>query len=142
MCSNGRCSNMDGSFKCLCNEGFQISVSGLSCLDIDECRENPLICLHGRCRNTVGSYVCECEDGYLHSADGGFCIDRNECEDDVCGQNGRCVNTEGIEMKVPNFNILYTSVSAEAVLFAEAVFLLLHEKPHLETTLINGGFLS
>ena len=48
-----------------------MSLSGLSCVDIDDCRENPLICLHGRCRNTVGSYICECESGYLHSSDGG-----------------------------------------------------------------------
>ena len=51
--------------------GYKLSLSGLSCVDIDDCRENPLICLHGRCRNTVGSYICECESGYLHSSDGG-----------------------------------------------------------------------
>ena len=96
MCANGICSNMDGSFKCRCNEGklvyfsripnpeirifivflgYKLSLSGLSCVDIDDCRENPLICLHGRCRNTVGSYICECESGYLHSSDGGkYCL--------------------------------------------------------------------
>ena len=55
--------------------GYKLSLSGLSCVDIDDCRENPLICLHGRCRNTVGSYICECESGYLHSSDGGkYCL--------------------------------------------------------------------
>ena len=102
MCANGICSNMDGSFKCRCNEGtliyfsqipnpeirffivflgYKLSLSGLSCVDIDDCRENPLICLHGRCRNTVGSYICECESGYLHSSDGGkYSVDLAEIE--------------------------------------------------------------
>ena len=89
MCANGICSNMDGSFKCECNEGYKLSISGLSCIDVNECQENPMICLHGRCKNTIGSYVCKCDDGYVHSADGGFCVDHNECDDEICGQHGR-----------------------------------------------------
>jgi fibulin 1/2 len=54
---------MDGSFKCECNDGFALSDSGLSCVDVDECLENPRVCLKGRCRNTKGAYVCECEPG-------------------------------------------------------------------------------
>ena len=54
---------MDGSFKCECNDGYALSDSGLSCVDVDECLENPLVCLRGRCRNTKGAYVCECEPG-------------------------------------------------------------------------------
>ena len=86
---------MDGSFKCECNEGYKLSISGLSCIDVNECQENPMICLHGRCKNTIGSYVCKCDEGYVHSADGGFCVDHNECDDEICGQHGRCINTDG-----------------------------------------------
>ena len=95
MCSNGKCTNMDGSFKCECLAGFKLSPSGLSCVDVDECLENPLICLRGQCQNTLGSYVCVCEAGYVHSADGGFCRDLNECSQPGQCDNGQCINMEG-----------------------------------------------
>ena len=34
MCANGKCINMDGSFKCQCHEGFVLSASGHSCIGI------------------------------------------------------------------------------------------------------------
>ena len=45
----------------------------------------------------TGSYICECQQGFSHTSDGGYCIDDNECanNDVTCGENGRCVNTEG-----------------------------------------------
>ena len=95
MCSNGKCTNMDGTFNCECLPGFKLSGSGLSCVDVDECLENPLICLRGQCQNTLGSYVCVCEAGYVHSADGGFCRDLNECSQRGMCDNGKCVNIEG-----------------------------------------------
>ena len=96
-CANGRCLNADGSFRCVCDDGFALSPSGLSCVDVDECAENPLVCLRGgRCRNAPGGYVCECLPGYTHSSDGAFCLDENECalDGDMCA-HGRCVNEEG-----------------------------------------------
>ena len=95
MCSHGKCTNMDGTFNCECLPGFKLSGSGLSCVDVDECLENPLICLRGQCQNTLGSYVCVCEAGYVHSADGGFCRDLNECSQSGMCDNGQCVNMEG-----------------------------------------------
>ena len=50
---------MDGSFKCECNDGFALSDSGLSCVDVDECLENPRVCLKGRCRNTKESALLQ-----------------------------------------------------------------------------------
>lgn len=32
LCRNGRCVNTDGSFRCECNPGFQISSDGKSCI--------------------------------------------------------------------------------------------------------------
>lgn len=32
MCANGRCINMDGSFKCECDRGFLLSPTGFSCV--------------------------------------------------------------------------------------------------------------
>ncbi len=81
-CTHGTCLAGDGStgdgssFRCLCDDGFRPSPSGLSCRDVDECADNPRLCSRGgRCRNTPGSYACECGPGYVHSADGGFCLD-------------------------------------------------------------------
>ena len=32
MCTNGRCKNMMGSFKCICNPGYMLSSSGEVCI--------------------------------------------------------------------------------------------------------------
>ena len=95
MCSNGKCTNMDGSFNCECLDGFKLSGSGLSCVDVDECLENPLICLKGQCRNAPGSYFCICEDGFVLSTDQSFCRDLNECRESGMCENGRCINMDG-----------------------------------------------
>jgi len=31
MCQNGQCVNIDGSFKCLCETGYTLSLSGKQC---------------------------------------------------------------------------------------------------------------
>ena len=36
----------------------------LSCLDIDECKENPNHCQVGVCQNLHGSYKCICPSGF------------------------------------------------------------------------------
>ena len=113
MCNNGICTNMDGSFKCVCNPGYVLSSSGFSCigkglgesrifhlnffscLDIDECAENVRICLAGRCENLDGSYRCICDNGYTHIADGSFCTDKDECAETGMCDNGQCVNMDG-----------------------------------------------
>lgn len=98
VCSKGRCLESGTSYQCKCNSGYQESMDGKSCLDIDECSATPTICEQGTCRNSPGSYQCSCYDGFtIHYVPGGpKCYDRNECDEDksLC-ENGQCVNTWG-----------------------------------------------
>ena len=32
MCTNGQCINMDGSYKCLCDQGFTLASAGAACV--------------------------------------------------------------------------------------------------------------
>lgn len=76
------------------------------------CIFEPVICGENEsCVNTESSYECICSEGYeleelerrLYvpdvepDVDSPVCIDINEClqEEDPCGENGSCVNTEG-----------------------------------------------
>ena len=121
MCAHGICINMDGSFKCQCQEGYALSPSGHSCIgkgsfcqlyvrlwqekkqlinkslraDLDECAENPRICLNGRCENIPGSFECVCEEGFSSSAVGPFCVDMDECGQTGMCDNGKCINMDG-----------------------------------------------
>eukprot|EP00058_Branchiostoma_floridae_P001021 XP_002586509.1 hypothetical protein BRAFLDRAFT_106412 [Branchiostoma floridae] len=60
-CSHN-CENTDGSYRCTCQDGYQLS--GLTdCRDINECSNDNGGCSHN-CKNTDGSYRCICQDGY------------------------------------------------------------------------------
>ena len=76
-CGYGSCSNNDGSFTCICENGFvqgegykqcQSCETGFelnlgTCQDIDEC-EN-FDCEKGVCQNNIGSkQTCICDEGY------------------------------------------------------------------------------
>ncbi|KAK6631430.1 hypothetical protein RUM44_005957 [Polyplax serrata] len=94
LCKNGRCTNTLGSYKCICNKGYQVDSTGTLCKDINECNQFPLPCQF-TCSNTEGSFTCSCPFGYILNSDGTSCRDINEC---MTGQHvctHECINTPG-----------------------------------------------
>uniref|UniRef100_A0A8C3L5S7 Vitamin K-dependent protein S n=1 Tax=Chrysolophus pictus TaxID=9089 RepID=A0A8C3L5S7_CHRPC len=53
-----RCSNLPGSYRCLCEDGYFMHSNKRDCRDIDECTENTCAQL---CVNSPGSYSCYCD---------------------------------------------------------------------------------
>nr|XP_018912347.1 PREDICTED: fibrillin-2-like [Bemisia tabaci]XP_018912348.1 PREDICTED: fibrillin-2-like [Bemisia tabaci] len=96
ICQNGACENLMGTYRCICNAGYEIDDTGRSCRDIDECAHE-LVCTGGQCRNTPGSFQCVCPSGTRLNSVTQVCEDIDECEElgpEAC-INGECVNTVG-----------------------------------------------
>ncbi len=95
LCKNGKCINTPGSYRCLCNTGFDSNGSnGTKCVDRNECKLTPSPCDYD-CVNTDGSYYCLCQSGYQLSSNSKNCIDVDEC---ITGKNTCpkfCINTPG-----------------------------------------------
>ncbi|XP_069738385.1 LOW QUALITY PROTEIN: latent-transforming growth factor beta-binding protein 4 [Phaenicophaeus curvirostris] len=92
-CAHGRCENSLGSFRCLCDPGYQ--PVGSQCQDVDECARSPQPCSHGRCENLPGGYHCVCPAGYRSSEPDGPCEDIDECDHHLACPGQECVNTPG-----------------------------------------------
>ena len=93
-CEHGRCMNTMGSYRCLCNPGYETHPSGTQCVDQDECSLIPKRC-EFTCRNTAGSYVCSCPSGYVLNPDRHTCKDLDECLTRRHDCPHECVNTPG-----------------------------------------------
>eukprot|EP00794_Sanderia_malayensis_P007132 gene7132-7937_t len=87
-----KCTNVPGSFKCSCNQGY--TSSGRTCVDVNECSLNNGNCQQS-CTNTAGSYRCRCGTGYKLNVDGKSCEDVNECEAGSHNCEQHCVNSLG-----------------------------------------------
>ena len=69
----GKCQNVLGSFKCICDDGFSIKERmEEGCTDDNECELDLYHCdPFAQCKNTNGSYDCICREGF--SGDGFSC---------------------------------------------------------------------
>ncbi|KAG5834126.1 hypothetical protein ANANG_G00258070 [Anguilla anguilla] len=94
LCTNGRCINTMGSFRCHCKTGYTADITGTSCVDVDECVMSPKPC-NFICKNSEGSYSCSCPRGYLLQEDGRTCKDLDECQTKRHNCQFLCVNTIG-----------------------------------------------
>lgn len=72
LCEGGECKNTDGSFTCVCPEGFEYNSKAQACVDKNECDLG--VCSGGTCINNEGGFLCECPKDYLLSQDGTYCI--------------------------------------------------------------------
>ena len=97
----GTCNNLEGTFVCVCNQGFE-NRNGLDsdCIDKDECIE--FDCgFNNTCINTIGSYQCDCRDGFYHKNEWEPCQDIDECSSETVPpepgycQGGICSNYPG-----------------------------------------------
>ncbi|CAO2586923.1 Latent-transforming growth factor beta-binding protein 2 [Lemmus lemmus] len=78
VCGNhGFCDNTDGSFRCLCDQGFETSPSGWECVDVNECELMLAVCGAALCENVEGSFLCLCaSDLEEYNAQEGRCRPR------------------------------------------------------------------
>ncbi|XP_021102118.1 latent-transforming growth factor beta-binding protein 2 isoform X1 [Heterocephalus glaber] len=75
--SHGFCDNTDGSFRCLCDQGFKTSPSGWDCVDVNECELMLAVCGAALCENVEGSFLCLCaNDMEEYDAQKGLCRPR------------------------------------------------------------------
>ncbi|XP_065222296.1 fibrillin-2-like [Planococcus citri] len=109
ICENGACENLMGTYRCICNIGYEPDITGKICIDINECVRDELICNGGQCKNTPGSFQCICPSGTRYNPTMNACEDVNECLEmgpDAC-VNGKCINSLGsFECECPKESIL------------------------------------
>ncbi|XP_022250540.1 low-density lipoprotein receptor-related protein 2-like [Limulus polyphemus] len=62
-CSHG-CQKIPQGHECICPEGYQLNIDGITCEDVNECEEDYRFCSQF-CENTIGGYYCNCQRGYV-----------------------------------------------------------------------------
>uniref|UniRef100_A0A3B5M283 Latent transforming growth factor beta binding protein 4 n=1 Tax=Xiphophorus couchianus TaxID=32473 RepID=A0A3B5M283_9TELE len=76
-CENGQCIRVAEGYTCDCYVGFELDLTSMSCIDINECEDAaalPFPCVNARCVNTEGSFRCVCRRGYVMSRRRNHCI--------------------------------------------------------------------
>ena len=71
------CKNIQGSYKCICNKGFnpRPHISASTCTDINECSRGIYSCIsNSHCINLFGSYRYRCDCNRCYHLSGGRCI--------------------------------------------------------------------
>ena len=66
------CVNTNGSFNCICNEGYTLIDNGRMCTDVDECSTDLNRCQQV-CVNTDGGFRCDCNSGFQLNSDLNTC---------------------------------------------------------------------
>lgn len=94
LCLNGKCINLRGGHRCMCNVGYKLTMDGKRCLDINECEKDSSLCQF-TCANTDGSYICSCPVGYVLRLDRRTCTDEDECATGRHNCQHSCINTAG-----------------------------------------------
>ena len=116
-----QCNNVDGSYFCSCDDGYELQTDGFNCLgesctvfppvcffvilnsdwlnlnsDINECILGTHTC-SDYCQNEVGSFSCSCKRGFELDIDQSTCKDQDECALNLhdCEYPAECVNTVG-----------------------------------------------
>uniref|UniRef100_UPI00398EF069 latent-transforming growth factor beta-binding protein 2-like isoform X2 n=1 Tax=Pristiophorus japonicus TaxID=55135 RepID=UPI00398EF069 len=94
--THGYCENMDGSFRCLCDQGFEIPPREQGCVDINECEMMNGVCGTALCENFEGSFFCVCMD---ENED--FDSARGQCRSRVAMEPGMTLEPELPAMPAP-----------------------------------------
>lgn len=93
---NSACNDLDGSFMCVCAQGYQDDGQG-GCVDVDECTTNTDNCdERAQCINTFGGFTCACPPELNDvNGDGTSCTGTNECATGAnnCDVNADCTDT-------------------------------------------------
>ncbi|MBN3317837.1 LTBP1 protein, partial [Atractosteus spatula] len=82
--SHGFCENTAGSFRCLCDRGFQEPQESYGCVDVNECELLSGVCGEALCENVDGSFLCVCPH-------------QNEEFDQMTGQ---CLSTPAVHLSL------------------------------------------
>lgn len=107
-CLNNPCSqtciSQDGTFECLCTNGYELARDQVTCNDINECEAIIDPCYLGEeCVNTPGSFHCrtrpqvQCQRGLRYNPLRRLCTDIDECQEGshTCPSLQSCRNTFG-----------------------------------------------
>ncbi|XP_040901991.1 LOW QUALITY PROTEIN: latent-transforming growth factor beta-binding protein 4 [Toxotes jaculatrix] len=76
-CENGRCIRVAEGYTCDCYQGYELDMTSMTCIDINECEDGVSVefpCVNARCVNTEGSFRCVCRRGYVMSRRPNHCV--------------------------------------------------------------------